>query len=354
MLPRDYTPELDFFKTQKGIRVVKETFEKKLSEKLSLQRVSAPIFLKTGTGLQDDLAGKQTPVSFKTGFVDVNIEIVQALTKWKRHALGKHGFRFGTGLITDMKAVRKDEEIDEIHSIFVDQWDWELVISKEQRTLEFLKEVVRKIYGSILEAEKVVEKEFPELKSKLPKEIKFIHTEELEEIYPDLLPKEREDAIAKKYGAVFLIGIGHPLKSGEPHDLRAADYDDWWTETTDESMKDLKYLEDIIDKTRGLNGDIIVWDDVRKKSMELTSMGIRVDEKSLVKQLEMMGLTEKKELEYHRGIIESRLPLTIGGGFGQSRLCMLLLQKAHIGEVQSSVWSEEVEKEFEVTGIPLL
>ncbi len=353
ILPRDYKPRLDFFKTQKGIMLIKKTFEKKMIEEFSLQKISAPIFLKTGTGLQDDLGGKQIPVSFELGFTDTSIEIVQALTKWKRHVLGKYGFRIGTGVLTDMRAIRKDEEIDEIHSIFVDQWDWELVISKEQRTLEFLKKVVKKIYESILETEKVVEKEFPELKPKLPQKIEFIHTEELEEIYPKLSPREREDAIAKKYGAVFLIGIGHPLKSGKPHDIRAADYDDWCTEIICRTG-DLKYFGDIIDTTRGLNGDIIVWDDVRKKSLELTSMGIRVDSKALIKQLEIMGLSDRKDLEYHRGIIEGKLPLTIGGGFGQSRLFMLLLQKAHIGEVQSSVWPEEIEKKFEEKGFPLL
>ncbi|NCS70806.1 MAG: aspartate--ammonia ligase, partial [Candidatus Aenigmarchaeota archaeon] len=323
-------PKLDFFQTQKGILLIKEIFEKEMKERLSLQKIQAPIFLKTGTGLQDDLAGTQIPVSFKVKFMAPEIEVVQALTKWKRHVIGKYDFKIGTGIITDMKAIRKDEEIDETHSLFVDQWDWELAISKEQRTLEFLKSVVRKIYGAMLEAEKIVEKEFPKLEPRLPEDIEFVHAEDLEDMYPDLSPKEREDKIARKHGAVFLIGIGSPLKSGMPHDLRAADYDDWSTQT--------------IERRRGLNGDIIVWDSISLKSLELTSMGIRVDAESLIAQLKLTGLLERKELPYHRGIIESKLPLTIGGGFGQSRLYMFLLHKTHIGEVQPSIWSEKMEK----------
>ncbi|MBD3155481.1 MAG: aspartate--ammonia ligase [Candidatus Aenigmarchaeota archaeon] len=340
MFPKDYKPKLSYFETQKGIKLVRETFEKGMRERLSLQKITAPIFLKTGTGLQDDLAGTQVPVGFDLSFTEASIEIVQALTKWKRQVLGKHEFDVGTGLIVDMKGIRKDEELSEIHSIFVDQWDWERVISRKDRKLSFLKNVVRKIYLSILDTEKVIESEFPALTPSLPKRIKFIHTQDLERMFPDSTPKQREHLIAEKYGAVFLVGIGHPLESGEPHDLRAADYDDWYIEA--------------YDGKRGLNGDIIVWDGIRRKSMELTSMGIRVDSESLVRQLEIMDLMDKKELEYHSGIIEGRLPLTIGGGFGQSRLCMLLLKKAHIGEVQSSVWPKEVEKGFEERGIPLL
>lgn len=338
ILPEGYKSKLDVFYTQRAIKLVKDTFERRLAKKLTLHRVSAPRFLKVGTGLQDDLAGTQTPVSFQTKLG--HIEVVHSLAKWKRHALGKYGFKVGTGIYTDMDAIRKDEDIDATHSVYVDQWDWEKIITKEQRTLKYLKDVVRKIYKAILKTEKAVEKEFPKLKSKLPKEIKFIHAEELEEMYPKLTPKKREDKIAKKLGAVFLIGIGGALKSGKPHDLRAADYDDWCTETSE--------------KTKGLDGDIIVWDDTRKEALELSSMGIRVNAKSLLKQLEIMGVIERKELHYHRLVIEEKLPLTIGGGIGQSRLCMLLLQKAHIGEVHSSVWPEEVEKEFEKRGIVLL
>lgn len=330
ILVKEYEPKLDFFLTQKAIKLAKDSFERKLSEKLSLLRVSAPRFLKIGKGLQDDLAGTQIPVSFKAKFTDKDIEMVHSLAKWKRFSLGRHGFKPGTGLYTDMDAIRKDEDISEIHSIYVDQWDWEKVISKEERTLEFLKEIVRDIYQSILETESLVEKEF-QLKSRLPKEIKFISSQELEDLYPDLTFREREDKITEKYGAIFLIGIGHALKSGKPHDLRAADYDDW-----------------------KLNGDIIVWDPIRKKSLELSSMGIRVDKESLLKQLKIMKLEDRKELEFHQGIIEDKIPLSIGGGIGQSRLYMFLLHKAHIGEVQSSAWPSYVEKEFKERSIPLL
>ena len=339
ILPKHYKPKLDFFETEKAIKLVKDTFEKKLAEKLTLHRVSAPRFLKVGTGLQDDLAGTQKPVGFKTKSKD-KVEVVHSLAKWKRHALGKYGFKLGTGLYTDMDAIRKDEYTDETHSIYVDQWDWEKIISKRQRSLKYLKKVVRTIYQTILETEEVIGKEFPQLKAKLPKRIKFVHAEELEEMYPNLTPREREDRIAEKHGAVFIMGIGGALKSGDPHDLRAADYDDWCTETSE--------------RTKGLNGDIIIWDNIRKKALEMSSMGIRVDSQSLLKQLEMMELTERKDLEFHKGVIDGKIPLSIGGGIGQSRLCMALLQKAHIGEVQSSVWPKEVEEEFEKMGVPLL
>jgi aspartate--ammonia ligase len=319
-------PKLGFFETERAIKLVKDTFEHKLAEKLGLIRVTAPRFLKVGKGLQDDLAGTQVPVSFKTKFCDDPVEVVHSLAKWKRYTLGKHGFKPGTGLYTDMDAIRKDEDVDEIHSIYVDQWDWERVITKEQRTLGFLKEVVMKIYAAVLDTEEVVSKAFPQLKRLLPKDIFFIHTEELEDLFPHLSPKDREDEIAKKHGAVFIIGIGHPLKSGKPHDLRAADYDDWSTAT---------------EKGHGLCGDIIVWDSVRGKALEISSMGIRVDAKSMEKQLDMAGLHHRKSLEFHKGVMDGTIPLSIGGGIGQSRLCMLLLQKAHIGEVQSSVWPDK-------------
>jgi len=340
VFPATYKPKTDFFDTEKGIKLVKDTFEKKLAKKLSLLRVSAPRFLIVGTGLQDDLAGTQVPVSFTTKFAESHVEVVHSLAKWKRQALGKYGFKHGQGLYTDMDAIRKDEDVDETHSIYVDQWDWERIITKDERKIPFLKSIVKKIYSAILETEKSVEQQFPHLKARLPKEIKFIHSEELEERFPGLTPKERENAIAKELGALFLIGIGHPLKSGKPHDLRAADYDDWVAETAK--------------GRKGLNGDIIVWDTERQEALELSSMGIRVDKVSLLKQLEMSGLSKRKELEFHKAILEDRLPLSIGGGIGQSRLCMLLLQKSHIGEVQSSVWPEDVVKEFARKGVPLL
>ncbi|MEA3429850.1 MAG: aspartate--ammonia ligase [Nanoarchaeota archaeon] len=337
-IPEKYKPKLAFFKTQKAIKLVKDTFQKKLAKQLHLQRVSAPRFLKIGKGLQDDLAGTQTPVRFSTRFTD-KIEVVHSLAKWKRWTLGKYKFQHGTGLYTDMDAIRKDEEVSPIHSIYHDQWDWEQIVSKEERSLKFLKKTVKKIYQSLLGTKKEISKEFPELKKTLPKKIHFIHSEELEKQYPELTPKEREHRITKKHKAVFIIGIGHPIKSGKPHDLRAADYDDWSTST---------------EKGKGLNGDIIVWDPIRKKSLELSSMGIRVDSKALVKQLEMHDLSHRKELDFHKGIIEDKLPLTIGGGIGQARICMFLLQKAHIGEVISSVWPEEIEQEFHKRDIPLL
>jgi len=343
-LPLGYAPLLDFFQTEKAIKLVKDTFERKLAEKLCLLRVSAPRFLMVGKGLQDDLAGTQIPVSFITKFSDQPVEVVHSLAKWKRYALGKYSFKHGTGLYTDMDAIRKDEDISPIHSIYVDQWDWERVIGKEERTIKFLKQIVKKIYAAILETEASVEKEFPELKPRLPKDITFVHSEELEEKYPGLTPKQREDAITKEYGAVFIIGIGYPLRSGKPHDLRAADYDDWSTSTIEETGKE----------TFGLDGDILVWHPERKKALELSSMGIRVDKKALLKQLEVMGLEERKELEFHKGVLEDKIPLSIGGGIGQSRLCMVLLQKAHIAEVQSSVWPKEVHQEFASKGVALL
>ena len=331
--------KLDFYETQRGIKIVKDTFQKTLSKKLRLLRVTAPRFLVTGTGLQDDLAGTQVPVRFKTKAHQEDIEIVHSLAKWKRYTLGKYGFKLGTGLYTDMDAIRKDEDIDDIHSIYVDQWDWEIIITKEQRTLEFLKKTVEKIYSVLKETEKEVEKEFPMLHCRLPEKITCIHTEKLEKMYPSLIPKEREDAIAKKYGAVFLIGIGYPLKSGKPHDVRAADYDDWSTKT---------------EKGQGLDGDIIVWDSMKKKSLELSSMGIRVDKKALVTQLKLAHLEERANLSFHKAILEDKLPLTIGGGIGQSRMCMFLLHKTHIGEVHSSVWSKEIHEECKKKGICLL
>ena len=340
VFPHNYQPKLNFKETEIGIKIVKDNFERKLAQKLNLLRVSAPKFLLVGQGLQDDLAGTQIPVSFQTKFTHQQVEIVHSLAKWKRYALGKYGFKHGCGLYTDMDAIRKDEAVDEIHSIYVDQWDWERVISKEERSLAFLKKVVRQIYQAILETEKVVEKRFPHLKSRLPKKINFLHAEDLEEKYPTFSLKEKENALTQELGAVFLIGIGHPLKSGNPHDLRAADYDDWSTETKGGK--------------RGLNGDILVWDQEREEVLELSSMGIRVDAQALRLQLQMMKLEERKAWLFHKSVLEEKIPLSIGGGIGQSRLCMLLLQKAHIGEVQSSVWPEEVEKEFARKEVPLL
>lgn len=339
-IPEHYFSVLDYFETQKAIKLVKDLFESKLAEKLELIRVECPRFLLTGTGLQDDLAGTQDSVKFKTKIRQEEVEIPHSLAKWKRSMLGKYDFRKGTGLITIMEAIRKDEDVSPIHSSYVDQWDWEKVISKEQRSIDYLKKTVESIYEAIKETSTELQIMFPLAKQELPEKIKFIHSEELEKIFPLLSPKEREKEITKRYGAVFIIGIGHPLKTGEPHDLRAADYDDWVTETEK--------------GFRGLNGDIIVWDSVRKDALELSSMGIRVDAESLIKQMKHMKQEYKMGFDFHKSIIEEKLPFSIGGGIGRSRIAMFLLKKAHIGEVQSSVWPEEVEQEFKDKKIMLL
>ena len=326
--------------TERGIKLIKDSFERKLAETLNLQRVSAPKFLEAGNGLQDDLAGTQEPVGFRVKHSDNRIEMVHSLAKWKRKALARYGFKVGTGLYTDMDAIRKDEVVDEIHSNYVDQWDWEKVIRKEDRHIGYLEDIVRRIYGAILETEEIVSSEFPVLERRLPEEIIFIHAQDLEDKYPDLSPARREEKAAEEYGAYFLIGIGGKLNSGKAHDPRAADYDDWITETAPGK--------------RGLNGDIIVFDQTRCGALELSSMGIRVDKDSLMMQLEEMGLESRSGLEFHQGVLTDTLPLTIGGGIGQSRLCMILLQKYHIGEVQVSVWPDSMCREFEASGINFL
>ncbi len=338
--PEGYKPALGFFQTEKGIKLVKDAFERKLSKRLNLSRVSARKYLELGNGLQDDLALTQQPVGFELSDPQVKVEIVHSLAKWKRHVLGKYGFGIRQGLYTDMDAIRKDEKLSPIHSNYVDQWDWEKVIRSEDRSLGYLETIVKRIYGAIKETEKAVEGRFRSLKPRLPAEISFVHSEDLEREYPSLTPRERETEAARKYRAFFLIGIGNPLSDGKPHDLRAADYDDWSTETKP--------------GYHGLNGDIIVWDDVRKDSLELSSMGIRVDKGSLKHQLESTGLANRLEFEFHKGIMEDRLPLSIGGGIGQSRLCMFLLRKAHIGEVQSTYWPDDVRAEAEEKGVVLL
>lgn len=335
-----YKSKLNLKDTETGIKLINDNFEKKLAEKLGLQRVTAPLFLPKGTGLQDDLAGTQNPVQFKTEFSDKTIEMLHSLAKWKRYALKKYGFKKATGLYTDMNAIRKDEDVDDLHSIYVDQWDWEFIISKNQKNLNFLKKTVKKIYRAIFETEKIVNKQFPKLKPQLPEKITFIHAEDLENRHPNLTPEQREDEIAKKHGAVFVIGIGYPLKSGRPHDLRAADYDDWTTKT------EKNY--------HGLNGDILIWDKLKQKTVEISSMGIRVDAQALRRQLTLMNQIEKEKLEFHKKILSGKLPLSIGGGIGQSRLCMLLLQKMHIGEVQVSFWPEKMVLDCEKKGIELL
>ena len=326
-----YKSKLSVLETQAVIRSLRHKFEENLCDALNLSRVSAPLFVKRGSGLNDDLNGVERPVSFDIAQTGETVEIVHSLAKWKRMALGRYGFKVHTGLYTDMNAIRRDETVDNIHSLYVDQWDWEKVITREDRNEEYLRETVRRIYAAVLTTADYIERKYPQLDNYLPREITFISTYELEEKYPDLTPKERENEAAKKYGAIFLSKIGGRLKNGEKHDGRAPDYDDW-----------------------ELNGDIIVYNRVTGAAFEISSMGIRVDEKSLVAQLEAENATDRLSLPFHKALTEGKLPLTIGGGIGQSRLCMLLLGKAHIGEVQASVWPEEEIEKCKKNGIELL
>jgi len=340
-IPENYINHLNLKETEEAIKLVKDYFEVELANKLNLQRVSAPLFVESGTGINDDLNGIERPVSFDLKDIsDTEAEIVQSLAKWKRMALARYNFSEGSGLYTDMNAIRRDEILDNLHSIYVDQWDWERVISKKERNLDFLKSVVTKIYEVLRETEMVMYKKFPELQPFLRDEITFVHSEELQEMYPKLSPRDREDAITKEKGAVFVIGIGGVLADGKPHDGRAPDYDDWTTPTGK--------------KTKGLNGDIFVWNPVLEKGFEISSMGIRVDKKALIRQLEITGNEDRKKLEWHKMLLEYKLPLSIGGGIGQSRLCMLILQKAHIGEVQCGLWPDDMVRSCEKNNIFLL
>lgn len=328
----EYQSKLNLIETEVAIKFVKDTFEKYLAKELCLTRVSAPLFVAPESGLNDNLNGVERAVSFGVKDLDDKpLEIVQSLAKWKRMALGKYGFTAGTGLYTDMNAIRRDETLDAVHSIYVDQWDWEKIINREDRRLMCLKRTVKAIYKALLKTAKKVALKYPELKNDLPEKITFITTKELEARYPDKTRKERENLIAKEYGAVFLHRIGWTLRDGEPHDGRAADYDDW-----------------------KLNGDIILWNDVLGSAFEISSMGIRVDSKSLIKQLNERREIWKLANPYCDAVCHDRLPFTIGGGIGQSRLCMFLLKKAHIGEVQSSVWTDEIIADCEKKGITLL
>jgi aspartate--ammonia ligase len=336
----DYSPKLGLRETERGIKLIKDAFERHIATALNLQRVSAPKFLEYGNGLQDDLAGTQQPVGFSVKHTPNPVEMVHSLAKWKRWVLARYGFGLGEGLYTDMDAIRKDEVVDEIHSNYVDQWDWERIISAEDRNLDFLKDIVGRIYNTLLEVEEIVATKFPVLNRRLPDRIEFIHCQDLEDRYPDLSPEEREYQTAEEYGAFFLRGIGARLRSGKVHDPRAADYDDWITE---------------VEPGRpGLNGDIIVFDQTGGRALELSSMGIRVDKSSLVAQLKEMGQEERLQMAFHQGIINDEIPLTVGGGIGQSRICMLLLQKYHVGEVQVSVWPKSMRDSCEARGIPLL
>ena len=327
--------------TEKAIKAVKDMFQDNLSAQLALLRVTAPMVVMSGMGLNDDLNGVESPVAFHVSGMDgARAEIVHSLAKWKRLKLAQMDVRPGRGIYTDMNALRPEEELDNIHSIYVDQWDWEKVIDREQRSLAFLKKTVRRIYEAIKVTENKLYVEFPQIEPMLPEEIFFIHAEELLQMYPGLSPKERENAVTKEYKAVFIIGIGGKLSDGMPHDGRSADYDDWTT-VNEEGYE-------------GLNGDLLLWNPVLEMAFEVSSMGIRVDADALRRQLELRGETDKSGLLYHRMLLEGRLPYTIGGGIGQSRLCMFLLRKAHVGEIQSSVWPEDMRMRCHEAGIDLV
>ena len=331
IIPKNYKCQERLIDTEIHIKKIKDYFEKNLAEALNLTRVSAPLFVEKSTGLNDNLNGVERPVGFDIKGIDSEFEIVHSLAKWKRMSLARYNFKVGTGLYTDMNAIRRDEDLDNLHSVYVDQWDWEKIISKEERTVETLKETVKKIYGVFKKLEDFAISELIENEKFLPEEIFFITTQELEDKYPNLTPKEREDAICKEHKAVFIMKIGDILNSGEKHDGRAPDYDDW-----------------------SLNGDIVFWYPVLERAFEVSSMGIRVDEKALEEQLKKAGCEERKELDFHKNLLEGKLPYTIGGGIGQSRMCMYFLRKAHIGEVQASVWDEKNKKFCEEYGITLL
>jgi len=332
LYPDNYKSSLDVLETEIAIKKVKDFFQDSLAKNLNLTRVSAPLFVAPETGLNDNLNGYERPVSFTMkDLYEKKVEIVQSLAKWKRMALDYYGFNPGEGIYTDMNAIRRDEELDNLHSIYVDQWDWEKILQKEERNLEYLKDTVKKLYRSFKELDDFISKEYPQFDEILPDEIYFVTTQELEDEYPNLTPKQREDKIAKEKGAVFIMQIGKELKSGMKHDGRAPDYDDW-----------------------ELNGDIILWNKLLNIGLEISSMGIRVDEETLEKQLMETGDIERKSFEFHRKILNKELPYTIGGGIGQSRLCLQFLRKAHIGEVQSSIWPVDMIMECKKRGIILL
>ena len=332
ILPENYDPRLTVRETEAAIKYIRDTFQKEFGREMNLERISAPLFVRTDSGLNDNLNGVERPVAFDLkGLAGKEVEVVHSLAKWKRMALGRYGFGVGEGLYTNMNAIRRDEDLDNLHSCYVDQWDWEKVIDKSERTEETLKSIVRQIFKVIKHMEHEVWYKYPQAVKKLPEDITFITSEELLERYPDLTPKQRENAITKEYGCVFLMHIGDKLGNGEPHDGRAPDYDDWQ-----------------------LNGDILFWYDLLDCALEISSMGIRVDEDSLVAQCEKAGCTDRLSLPFHQMLLNKELPYTIGGGIGQSRLCMLLLDRAHVGEVQASEWSDEMRRVCEEHRIHLL
>lgn len=341
IIPRKYNRKLLAETTEMAIQKIKDSFQKELAKALNLRRVTAPLFVLSGTGINDDLNGVEHPVAFNIDAIEgKRAEVVHSLAKWKRAKLYAYDIAPGYGLYTDMNAIRTFEDLDNVHSLYVDQWDWEKTIRKEDRNLGYLKETVRKIFGAVKKIEADIYEEFPHITPWLPEEVTFIHSEQLLKMYPDKSPKEREDEAAKNFGAIFLIGIGAPLSDGQPHDGRAPDYDDW--------------ISDNEDGFKGLNGDLIFWNPVLESAFELSSMGIRVSPESLDRQLKERGCEERKNFRFHKALLEGKLPYSIGGGIGQSRLCMYLLQKAHIGEVQASIWPEAQVEECADAGIYLL
>ena len=339
--PANYRPLLDLKQTEQGIKLIKEFFQQNLSTELRLRRVTAPLFVLQGMGINDDLSGVERAVSFPIkDLADARAEVVHSLAKCKRLTLADYDIAPGYGIYTDMNAIRADEKLGNLHSLYVDQWDWERVITAEDRTVEFLKNIVRRIYAAMLRTEFMVCETYPQIKPFLPENLFFIHAEELRQLYPDLTAKEREDRITREHGAVFIIGIGGKLGDGKEHDLRAPDYDDYSTMGEN--------------GLPGLNGDLLIWDSVIDRAVELSSMGIRVDKEALQHQLKISGKEERKELYFHRRLLEGTLPLSIGGGIGQSRLCMVYLRKAHIGEIQASIWPEEMRNECAENGMPLI
>lgn len=339
--PKNYKPLLNARETEQGIKVIKEFFQENLATALRLRRVTGPLFVPRGLGINDDLSGKERPVSFKMKDLgDAEAEVVHSLAKWKRLTLAVQKVEPGYGIYTDMNAIRADEELGNLHSLYVDQWDWERTMRPEERTREYLERTVQKIYAAMLRTEFLVCERFPMLEPQLPEEVFFIHSEELRRLYPQATPKEREQLITRSYGAVFIVGIGGKLGDGQPHDLRAPDYDDYSTLGAD--------------GLAGLNGDLLVWNKVLDCAVEISSMGIRVDREALLRQLQESGQQERAELYFHRALLEGELPLSVGGGIGQSRLCMLYLQKAHIGEIQASIWPEEMRLRCREMGFPLI
>ena len=339
--PQNYKPLLDLKQTELAIKQIKEFFQMNLSSELRLRRVTAPLFVLKGMGINDDLNGVERAVTFPIKDLDeAKAEVVHSLAKWKRLTLADYNIDPGYGIYTDMNAIRADEELGNIHSLYADQWDWERVMTAEERNVEFLKEIVKRIYAAMLRTEYMVYEMYPQIKPCLPQELYFIHAEELRQLYPDLEPKEREERICREHRAVFIIGIGGKLGDGKKHDGRAPDYDDY----TSLGLNDLP----------GLNGDLLVWDTTLDRPIELSSMGIRVNKEALLRQLKEEGEEKRLELYFHKRLMEDTLPLSIGGGIGQSRLCMYFLRKAHIGEIQASIWPEKMREECKALNIPLI